>query len=66
MFPGTMWLHRWTEVLKERGSKCEMLMLLCTMHGYALGSLPLLLLGVVPNRCVLGFKKCSDNWREGT
>ena len=33
------WLHRWTEVLKELGSKCEMLMLLCTMHGYAVGPL---------------------------
>lgn len=39
MFPGTTWLHRWAEVLKELGSKREMLLLLCTMRGYAVGLL---------------------------
>lgn len=39
MFPGTMWLHRWMEVLKDLDFKHEMLMLLCTIHSYAVGPL---------------------------
>lgn len=39
VFPGTMWLQRWTEAPKGLGSKHETLMFLCATRGYAVGLL---------------------------